>query len=73
MDGWIFRCSPRFFDILSRAAGVLADSRRSCQGRDGPEASVAGASSSTAWAFVPPMPKELTPATRRPFAGLPFR
>jgi hypothetical protein len=33
-----------------------------------PEGAQAGASSSTTWAFVPPMPKELTPARR----GVPF-
>ena len=45
----------------------------SCQGRDGPEASMAGASSIIACAFVPPTPKELTPARRGVPRALPFR
>ena len=36
----------------------------SCRGRAAAVADNSGASSSTTWAFVPPIPKELTPARR---------
>ncbi len=48
----------------SRAAGVRAETSRSCQGRERPAAGAAGASSRMTWALVPPMPKELTAARR---------
>ncbi len=43
---------------------MRAESSRSCHGREGPEGALSGASSTTTWALVPPMPKELTPARR---------
>jgi hypothetical protein len=45
---------------------VRAETGRSCQGRRDGSDSGSGASSSTAWALVPPRPKELTPARNGP-------
>ena len=48
----------------SSARAVLADRTISWAGRDGPDGSRGGASSSTTCALVPPTPNELTPARR---------
>ncbi|CAM4512707.1 hypothetical protein MYXA107069_23860 [Myxococcus xanthus] len=55
--------------ITSRAEGVRADNVTTCNGRWPRAFSASGGdSSSTTWALVPPMPKELTPARRGPFS-----
>ncbi|AKA09248.1 hypothetical protein SAZ_41495 [Streptomyces noursei ZPM] len=58
------RCVARRSVASSRAVSVRPESSRRCQGRSAVGAGRAGASSRTAWALVPPVPKELTPARR---------
>ena len=43
---------------------LRADNTSSCDAVDAARAARGGASSSTTWALVPPMPNELTPARR---------
>ena len=50
----------------SSAVALRADQIRSCRARVTPDALRGGASSRMACAFVPPIPKELTPARRGP-------
>jgi len=56
-------CAARRAATWASAVGVRAEIGRSSRLRDG-EAVRSGASSSTAWALVPPIPNELTPARR---------
>ncbi len=58
------RWSPNRAPSRSAASADLADQGSSTQPSPVPRAGAAGGSSRTAWAFVPPMPKELTPARR---------
>src|SRR5215210_4607998 len=58
------RYAARLSVICSSASAVRADRGRSCHGWPGSDGGRGGASSSTAWALVPPSPSELTPARR---------
>ncbi|OSY51989.1 hypothetical protein BG846_02363 [Streptomyces fradiae ATCC 10745 = DSM 40063] len=48
------------------ASSEPAERTRSCGPESVPPCSVPGAASTTTWAFAPPKPKLLTPATRGP-------
>ena len=64
-------CSASRLRIAARTAGERALSGKTCHVPDGPGALAggSGASSKIRCAFVPPMPKELTPARRGPPPG----
>jgi len=61
---WRSRCSASRAQLSSSAASLRAETQSSCTARDSEPAATAGASSTITWAFVPPMPNELTPARR---------
>jgi hypothetical protein len=48
--------------MFSKAAFDLDDNKISCHGLAKADETRGGASSNTIWAFVPPIPNELTPA-----------
>ena len=65
IEGFEFStASARSVRRRSAALEVLAETINSCGRVGAGVGSTWGASSSTAWAFVPPMPKALTPARR---------
>lgn len=65
----VARCPASRFWLSSRAFSLAADSTSRCRDLPGGIGSGDGGSSSTACAFVPPMPNPLTPALRGPDPG----
>src|SRR6266700_1447159 len=62
--GFSFKNFAKSTFLLCRAGSVRAETVINCQGREKSETGCWGASLNITWAFVPPMPKELTPARR---------
>ena len=66
MSSFSARQSAILADMVSSADELRAEEISNCAGHSTSDASRAGACSSTTWALVPPIPKELTLARRTP-------